>query len=185
MVLICEEQLVSDARNQLSWCGSGWGPKSLFVIVLKGEKVWNPALAAVRNIKSESVFAGHCWSPGGGTPFIRKAICGGWSGHEDSVGTWCPLQAGPGLTRGCFSSQAVLLSCLSRIDFASFKTLSPSLQTWGRQISGAWREEWQVQGLGEGPFSGAGEGGLLGWPPKLAQVHWGATRFQLFTLEPI
>lgn len=56
----------------------------------------------------------------------------------------------------------------SRIDL-QLSRLSPSLQSWGRQIFRAWRESWLVQGLE------VGGGGMPGLPTKLAQAHRGAT----------
>lgn len=67
----------------------------------------------------------------------------------------------------------------SRIGFANFETLFPSLQKRGRQIIRAWRENWLVQELGDGRLPGGKTraGGLDG-PPKLVQTHTGAAYFQ-------
>lgn len=36
----------------------------------------------------------------------------GTSGNEDGGESWCPCQAGPGVTDGCFPPWVILLSCL-------------------------------------------------------------------------
>lgn len=116
------------------------------------------------------LFEGPCWNPIGSISFYQENHLKRRSVRK--WGQWGELVPMPGrasVTDGCFPPRLILLSCLFQNRFTAFKTLSPSLQLWGRQIFGAWRESWLVQRLE------VGEGGMPGLPTKLAQAHRGAT----------